>query len=120
MPLRVHHCDIQVSDIKDIPMREQVIELAARYLKFVTCIKDLAKNFLHGRYDGSNHNFAAQLSGQIWFSIQVVGMQMGLECPSDLPVISRDFIDQHIGMGRCGTACCGVKIQDGIHNRESV
>ena len=116
----MHHGDIQVSDIKEITIREQSVELAALHLKFGICIKDLTKNFLHRRYNGSDRNFTAQLLGQIRCSRQVVGMHMGLECPSDMPVISRDFIDQHIGMGRFGTACCGVKIQNRIHNRESV
>ena len=44
--------------------------------------------------------FATQLFCQIGCSRQVVGVHMGLEYPSDLPAISPDFIDQHIGMGR--------------------
>ena len=100
MPRRVHHRDIKVSDVKDIPMREQSVELAAVHLKFGACITDLTKNFLHGRDIGSDRNFATQLFGQIGCSRQVVGVHMGLEYPSDLPAISPDFIDQHIGMGR--------------------
>ena len=120
MPRRVHHFDIKVTDVKDIPICEQSVELATVHLKFGTCIKDLAKNFLHGGYIGSDRNFAAQLFGQVGCSRQVIGVHMGLQYPSDLSVISCDFINQLIGMGRFGTARCGVIIQDGIDNRHSV
>ena len=50
----------------------------------------------------------------------MVGVHVGFEYPSDLPAISGDFVNQHIGMGRLGAARYNIEIQNGIDNRHSI
>ena len=83
-------------------------------------LKILPKTFCTARYIGSDRNFAAKLFGQVGGCRQVIGVHVGLQYPSDLPAISRDLVDQLIGVGRFGAARRGVEIQDGIDNYHSI